>query len=218
MRSPMNAIAAVILAFLLLEFMLRLAADVLNLGSLRDEVPEAFRDSYEPGRYRKAQAYLRARTRFGWCSGAVFARGNARFLVRRRVRLGRPPCRALGLGPVPSGLVYVGAIALLRAALSLPFRVYSVFVIESRSGFNTTGWKTFSWTASRPRSCRLPSVGRSSLRCSTCLEQPVRFPGFTVEVAFSLLMLCMQFIAPRWILPLFTARTRRCRRGAPIRH
>ena len=42
----MNSIAAVILVFLVLEFTLRLVADVLNLGSIRDEAPEAFRDSY----------------------------------------------------------------------------------------------------------------------------------------------------------------------------
>ena len=96
----MNTIAAVVLIFLVFEFALRLIADGLNLKAFRNEVPEAFRDSYKPERYGTAQAYLRARTRLGWCSGAfllaatlVFWFGGGFGWVDHRVR-------ALGLGPL----------------------------------------------------------------------------------------------------------------------
>lgn len=36
------------------------------------------------------------------------------------------------------GVVFIGVLGLAKAFLSLPFSVYSTFVIESRFGFNTT--------------------------------------------------------------------------------
>jgi STE24 endopeptidase len=206
-HSPMNAIAAVILVFLLLEFTLRLVADVLNLGSTRDESPEALRDGYEPGRYRNAQAYLRARTRLGWCSGAVLLAATLVFWFGGGFGWVDHRVRALGLGPVPSGLVYVGAIALLRAALSLPFRTYSVFVIESRFGFNTTGWKTFFLDGIKAALLSLAIGGPVLSSVLYLFETAGPFSWFYCWVALSFLMLCIQFIAPRWILPLFNTYT-----------
>lgn len=203
----MNTIAAVVLIFLVFEFALRLIADGLNLKAFRNEVPEAFRDSYKPERYGTAQAYLRARTRLGWCSGAfllaatlVFWFGGGFGWVDHRVR-------ALGLGPVPAGLVYVGAIAMLRGILSLPFRIYSVFVIETRFGFNTTGWKTFLLDGIKTTLLSLAIGGTILYLVLYLFEHTGSFSWLYCWVGISFLMLCIQFIAPRWILPMFNTYT-----------
>jgi len=203
----MNTIAAVVLIFLVFEFALRLIADGLNLKAFRNEVPEAFRDSYKPERYGTAQAYLRARTRLGWCSGAfllaatlVFWFGGGFGWVDHRVR-------ALGLGPVPAGLVYVGAIAMLRGILSLPFRIYSVFVIETRFGFNTTGWKTFLLDGIKTTLLSLAIGGTILSLVLYLFEHTGSFSWLYCWVGISFLMLCIQFIAPRWILPMFNTYT-----------
>lgn len=203
----MNTIAAVVLIFLVFEFALRLIADGLNLKAFRNEVPEAFRDSYKPERYGTAQAYLRARTRLGWCSGAfllaatlVFWFGGGFGWVDHRVR-------ALGLGSVPAGLVYVGAIAMLRGILSLPFRIYSVFVIETRFGFNTTGWKTFLLDGIKTTLLSLAIGGTILSLVLYLFEHTGSFSWLYCWVGISFLMLCIQFIAPRWILPMFNTYT-----------
>jgi STE24 endopeptidase len=199
----MNAIAAVVLISLVLEFALRLIADGLNLKAWQDEVPEVFRRSYEPERYRKAQAYLRARTRFGWCSGCVLLAAVLVFWFGGGFGFVDDWVRALGLGPVLSGLIYVGVIALLRGILSLPFRVYSVFVIESRFGFNTAGWKTFSLDIVKTALLSL-AIGAPLLALVLWLfEYAGLFSWFYCWVGVSLFMLFLQFLAPRWILPLF---------------
>lgn len=203
----MNTIAAVVLIFLVFEFALRLIADGLNLKAFRNEVPEAFRDSYKPERYGTAQAYLRARTRLGWCSGAfllaatlVFWFGGGFGWVDHRVR-------ALGLGPVPAGLVYIGAIAMLRGILSLPFRIYSVFVIETRFGFNTTGWKTFLLDGIKTTLLSLAIGGTILSLVLYLFEHTGSFSWLYCWFGVSFMMLCIQFIAPTWILPMFNTYT-----------
>ena len=203
----MNAIAAVVLISLVFEFALRLIADGLNLRAFRNEVPEAFRESYAPERYRKAQAYLRARTRFGWCSGAVLLAATLVFWFGGGFGFVDHRVRALGLGPVPSGLVYVGTIALLRGILSLPFRIYSVFVIESRFGFNTTDGKTFFLDGIKTALLSLAIGGPILSLVLYLFEQAGLFSWFYCWVGISFLMLCIQFITPRWILPLFNTYT-----------
>ncbi len=45
--------------------------------------------------------------------------------------------------PILTGMAYIGILILLRALLSLPFSIYSTFVIEERFGFNKTTPATF---------------------------------------------------------------------------
>ena len=56
---------------ILVHFFLDLAADILNLGMLKNRVPEGFEDVYEASRYEKSQEYLRVNTRFGWIMQTV---------------------------------------------------------------------------------------------------------------------------------------------------
>lgn len=203
----MNAVAAVILILLAFEFALRLVADGLNLKASRNEVPEAFRESYAPERYRKAQAYLRARTRFGCCRAAVLLAATLVFWFGGGFGWVDHRVRALGLGTVPSGLLYVGLVALLRGALSLPLAIYSVFHIESRFGFNTTGWKTFLLDAIKTVLLSAALGGPILALVLLLFEHAGSSSWFYCWVGISILMLWIQFIAPRWILPMFNTYT-----------
>ena len=46
-------------------------------------------------------------------------------------------------GPVVTGFVYIGVLALASTLLGLPFRAWPTFVIEARYGFNRTTPGTF---------------------------------------------------------------------------
>jgi STE24 endopeptidase len=199
----MNIIAAIVLISLVLEFALHLIADGLNLNASQQEIPRLLKGIYDPERYRKAQAYLRARTRWGWCSGAFSLAVTLGFWFGGGFGFLDVWVRSFAPGPVAAGLVYIGVIVLLRAILSMPFRAYTIFGIENRFGFNTTGWKTFILDGIKAALLSL-ALGAPVLALILWLfEYAGSFSWFYCWVALSFFMLCMQWVTPRWILPLF---------------
>ena len=139
----MNFIAIIILITIAADFLVNLLADYLNLKVLKQEVPEEFTELYDEQEYRRSQEYLQVNTRFGWLASIIdlvfilaFWFGKGFFFLDQWVR-------SIDQGPIISGLIYMGILILLKALLSLPFRIYVIFVIEERFGFNQTTWSTF---------------------------------------------------------------------------
>src|ERR1700688_4379047 len=124
-------------------FLLDSLAKLLNLRSLRTQVPNEFLDVYDADRYRRSQEYTKSNTGFDlivstidllvllifWFSGGFEALD--RFV------------RTFHLPPVGDGLLYLGILCVAREALMLPFEIYHTFVIEQRYGFNRTTVGTF---------------------------------------------------------------------------
>lgn len=199
----MNAIGVIILTALLADFLIHLLADILNLRSVRTELPEAFGSVYDPDRYRQSQAYLRVNTRFGWVASGVglllilgfwFARG---FPVLDRW------VRSWELSPVLTGVLFIGILMALKATVSLPFSLYATFVIEERFGFNRTTWKTF--LLDRIKGLALSIVLGVPLIAGILWFFQYSGPsGWWLSwLAVVLFMLVIQYVAPTWILPLF---------------
>ncbi len=199
----MNIIAIVILCTLAVDFILNLVADALNLKHLRSELPGAFEGVYDPVRYRQSQQYLKVNTQFGWITSAfnlivvlAFWFGKGFPLLDRWVR-------ALELGPVASGLIYVGVLLLLKALLALPFSAYATFVIEERFGFNKTTLSTYVLDL-------LKGLGLALVLGAPLLAAILAFfqyagphAWWVCWIGITLYMLVIQFIAPTWIMPLF---------------
>ena len=138
-----NAYAVLLLAALLAEYALTLLSDVLTLRHLQPELPDEFRDTFDPEEYERTQEYTRTRTRFGWVSSTFGLAVLVAFWFAGGFEALDTFVRGWGLGPIGTGLCYVGLLVLGRGALSLPFSIYSTFVIEERFGFNETTPKTF---------------------------------------------------------------------------
>src|SRR5689334_17318611 len=99
-----------LVAALVLDFAIHLAADLLNLRALRPDAPDDFRDLYDADRYRLAQAYTRERTWFGVLTSSLrllllltFWLGGGFGLIDRTTR-------ALGWSELPTGLVFVAVL------------------------------------------------------------------------------------------------------------
>jgi STE24 endopeptidase len=199
----MNVYAIIILATLLVDFSLNLVADILNLRTLRAELPAAFQDVYDGDAYRKSQAYTRVQTQFGWVTGTFsllvvlvfwFAGGFAALdhLVRGWVT-----------GPIWSGLLYISLLLFGRALLSMPFSIYSTFVLEARFGFNqTTPW---TFVTDMLKGLLLAVVLGGPLLAGILAFFTYAGPYawlycWGVTTAF---MLAVQYVAPTWIMPLF---------------
>ncbi len=199
----MNAIGIVILATLVLGAALDLVADLLNLRRMHTELPAAFAGWYDPDRYRQSQTYQQVNTRFGWGVAMtdlgvllIFWFGGGFGWLDQWVR-------ALALGPVASGLIFIAVLAAAKAFIAQPFGIYATFVIEARFGFNRTTWPTFLLD-------RAKGVGLAVLLGAPVLSAVLFFfqsAGadawwycWMITVGF---MLLMHYIAPTWIMPLF---------------
>jgi STE24 endopeptidase len=199
----MNAYALVILAAILVQNALALAADLLNLRALRPELPAGFESVYDAERYRRSQEYTRARTRFSFVPQAVDLVLLLGFWFLGGFAWLDGWARGLALGPIRTGLVFIGVLLVAKSTLGLPFRYYSTFVIEERFGFNKTTRATF-W-ADTAKGLALALVLGTPL-LAAILWFFARFGDVAWLLcwgATALFTLFLQFIAPTWIFPLF---------------
>jgi STE24 endopeptidase len=124
-------------------FLLDSFAKLLNLRSLRTQVPNEFLDVYDADRYRRSQEYTRWNTWFDLVVSTIDLVALLVFwLVGGFDALDRF-VRAFQLPPVGNGLLYLGILCGAREVLMLPFEIYHTFVIEQKSGFNRTTVGTF---------------------------------------------------------------------------
>ena len=199
----MNIIAVIILAVIFAEFILNFISDLLNLGMLRGDLPDAFRGWFDADRYRKSQEYLRVNTRFGWIVSAFdliiflifwFSKGFP-FLDRW--------VYGLNQSPVIDGIIFIGALVIVKTVISLPFSIYSTFVIEERFGFNKTTWPTFIKDLIKGLILTILLGGPILAAVLAFFEYAGPGAWLYCWVAVGLYMLAAQYIAPTWIMPLF---------------
>jgi len=198
-----NLWAAIILAALLLDFVVERLADVLDLGRLGRTLPPELRDVYDAERYRRAQRYAQARTRFGILVATVdLAALLALWFARGFDRLDQA-VRGLGLGVVATGLLFLGGLGLARLVLALPFRWWSTFVIEERFGLNRTTPRTF-WTDVVKGGLLALVLGSPPLAAVLWLFAAAGARAWLwCWLASALYLIGVQVIAPSCILPLF---------------
>ena len=139
----MNLYAWIVLVALLGEFVLSVVTSLLNIRAMSPTVPDEFRPAYDDETYARAQAYTRTRTRFVLVHDAVSLAALLLFWQLSGFGWLDRLCRGAELGPVPTGLLFIGALVVGSTALGLPFRIYSTFVIEEGFGFNRTAGRTF---------------------------------------------------------------------------
>ena len=196
-------IAWFIVTTLFAYYLLDSAAKLLNLCSLRTEVPPEFQDVYDTGRYRRSQEYTRLNTWFELiCSTAelgvllVFWAFDGFEAVDRFVR-------TFGFHPVITGLLYFGILLAGETALTLPFKVYQTFFIEQQYGFNRTTVRTF--IADRVKQWLISGIVMGLLGSIVlCLFETYGpsawLIAWTCTAAVSVILV---YIAPTVVLPLF---------------
>jgi STE24 endopeptidase len=203
----MNIYAMVILITLLLRYALELTADILNLQALRPEPPAELKGVYDAEAYRRSQAYTRMQTHFSWCATTCMLVVTLVFWFAGGFQALDRLVRDWHLGLLGTGVAYIGMLVAARALLSLPFRVYSTFVIEARFGFNTTTPLTFVTDM-------LKGLGLAVLLGGPLLAGILAFFAYAGTSAWlycwlmtTLFTLGLQLLVPTWILPLFNAFT-----------
>ena len=139
----MNAFLIIILVILIGDYVLGLVVDSLNVKHLKTDLPEAFSGYYDGEKYKKSQQYLKENTRFDLIIGSITTPAVIIFILLGGFNWVDQWARSLAWGPIATGLVFVAILLFGSQILSLPFSIYSTFVIEEKYGFNKTTPKTF---------------------------------------------------------------------------
>jgi STE24 endopeptidase len=199
----MNFIAIIILLTIVLDLLLHLISDALNLKMLRNQVPAPFQGIFDAERYAKSQDYLKVNTRFGWVSTVCNTLVMLVFWFGGGFALLDNWARSLGRGPVVTGLIYIGVLALAYGILSQPFSLYATFVIEERFGFNKTTLKTYVSDLAKGFVLALLLGTPLLAGILAFFEYAGKEAWLYCWGAVTVYMLFIQFVAPTWIMPLF---------------
>lgn len=199
----MNLFAVIILAAILVDFILDVVSNYLNLKSLENSLPEEFREVYDEDTYSRSQEYTRVRTRFGFLTTTFDLLVLLVFWFSGGFNWLDQLVRSWELGDIWTGLTFIGLLILAKTIISLPFSIYSTFVIEERFGFNKTTPKTFVLDM-------VKGLGLGILLGGPLLAGILAFFQYGGDLAWlyawgvvTLFTLIIQFVAPRWIMPLF---------------
>ena len=203
----MNPYAALVVAALVTEYTISAISDVLNLRALSTTVPAEFKGVFDDDAYAKSQEYTRATTRFGLVRSTVNLVVVLAFWHVAGFEWLDRLVRQLGLEPVPTGLLFIGALVLSRLVLSLPFRVYGTFVIEARFGFNRTTVGTFMADSVKWLLLTLVLGGTLMTGILLFFEWAGSVAWLLCWGASATFLLIVQVVAPTWIMPLFNTFT-----------
>jgi STE24 endopeptidase len=200
----MNGYGIVILVALLLCQGVRLLSGALDLRAFAPEPPAEFGGVYDAARCRRAHAYAAARTRFEMITSTSELAAILAFWLSGGFGWLDRSVRGLGAGPVVTGLLFIGVLALARALLGMPFAAWFTFVLEGRFGFNRTTPATFA--ADRLKGLVLAVVlGGPLLAAVLWLFTAAGNAAWLWAWALGgAALLALQFVAPAWIIPLFS--------------
>ena len=193
-----------ILTAMIVEHAIRITANVLNLRSLRAEQPVSLEGVYEPDDYRRSQEYLRTNTRFYFITSTIGLAVVLSFWFAGGFNHLDQAVRPLSFAPIVNGLLYIGILAMGYSLVRLPFAIYRTFVIEERFGFNRTTGRTF--VMDKLKGILLAVlIGAPLLSGVLALFQYAGYHAWIYcWIAFSLFSLALQYVAPNWIMPLFS--------------
>ena len=200
----LNAFFAIIVAALALEYVLSMSAKLLNLRALEPEPPSALDDIYDPAEYRRSQEYTRAKTRFDLASKSFNLALLLAFWFLGGFNLLDEAVRGMEYPSIVDGLLFIGVLGIGFMVANLPFDVYSTFIVEERFGFNRTSPRTF--VADRVKGMLLTIVlGGALLAVVLALfEYGGSLAWLYCWAAVSGITVVLEFVAPTWIMPLFS--------------
>ena len=199
----MNIYAVIILSAFMIEFILSRTASVLNLRYINETLPDEFKNYYDKERYKKSQEYTREKTRFSQIAETFDLLVLLGFWFSGGFNWLDMFLRQLELSDIITGILYIGIIGAAKFIIDLPFNIYSTFVIEEKYGFNKTTWKTFLLDIMKGMMLSIilgvPLLA-GILAVFQYLGDSAWLVGWAVVTVFTLII---QYIAPRWIMPLF---------------
>ncbi len=198
-----NIYLILILFFIAGAYLLDFSANLLNLKAIEPNLPAEFSGLFDKKTYIRSQQYLKENTRLDLVKGTTLTFFTIIFIVAGGFNFLDEAAHSFNLGEIPTGLIFIASLALMRFLIGLPFSIYETFVIEEQYGFNRTTPGTFAADILK------------GLALAVCLGIPITAAilWFFHELgprgwiycwaAASMFILITQFLAPVVIMPLF---------------
>lgn len=199
----MNPYLLFVLTALLAAYLLNLIAALLELRSLRPELPLEFRDVYDEANYRQSQDYTKAKLIFSQTHATVVLVMTIIFILAGGFNQIDLLARRVGLGSIGTGLLFTGGMLLLSSLIELPFSLYATFVLEERFGFNKTTAKTFAIDLLKAVLLAVLIGGPLLATVFWFFEATGSLAWLYCWLAVTMFTLLLQFLAPVLIMPLF---------------
>lgn len=177
--------------------------DLLNDRAKSPVMPKEAEGIYDEERYAKWLAYDKANGRLGMVSSSVSILMSLALLIFGVFGWLDTYLQQWVEQPVALGLIYFGVLGLGSSMVSLPFSIYSTFVIEERFGFNKTTVKTFLLDMLKGAALGLvigAPLGALIIWLYCALGDYFWLAAWAVMSGFSIFM---TMFAATWIMPLF---------------
>jgi STE24 endopeptidase len=138
-----KTILFIIIAISALSYLFDQFLDYINLKAQRTDVPEEIAAFYDRAKYLKSLEYHKELTHFSFYTSAFSFLLSIGMLAFSGFGWLDGILRDLIGNEIALALVFFGILMLVSDVLTLPFQLYSTFVIEEKYGFNKTTIKTF---------------------------------------------------------------------------
>lgn len=132
-----------ILFFIVAEYIFSKVLDYLNQKNWSEELPPIAADFYDSKKYAESRSYHRENSKVSLISGLISTSLSIAILVFGGYEILDKYVRSITQEPISMALLFFGILTLATSLISLPFSIYSTFVIEEKYGFNKMTWKLF---------------------------------------------------------------------------
>jgi STE24 endopeptidase len=204
--SP-QSILMIILIIAAVSYLFDQLLDYINHKAQRRDIPDDIAVFYDRTKYIKSLDYHGDLTRFGFITSAFSFALSFSMLLFGGFGWLDGVLRVYLENQIVLALVFFGVIAIASDILTLPFQLYSIFVIEEKYGFNKTTIRTF--IADKLKGYFLGAlIGGPLLALLIYLVQVIG-PNFWIwfAVIASVFILFMNMFYTTLILPLFNKLT-----------
>lgn len=203
----MNIFLLLIITAVIMAYCIDNLAEYLNIRHLDPVLPREFSDVFDREQYARSQEYARLQSRLRLIQSSVNCLCLLLFLLCGGLAWLDQLIRTLALHPVWTGLIFFAVLGLALDLLSLPFDIYSTFVLEQSFGFNRSTPGLF--VKDRLKGYLLAVLIGGPILAGVLLALS-RFPEWGwlgAWLLITLVMLLLHAVGPSLILPLFNTFT-----------
>jgi STE24 endopeptidase len=138
-----ETVFTIIISILFVNYTAERVLSYLNTRNASSQLPEEAKDIYTTEQYSKSQLYLRKKSKFSIVTNTFSFVLLLCMLFFNGFAYVDMMARSVSDSPIIQAFVFFGFIGIGYGVLTIPFSVYSTFVIETRFGFNKMNVSTF---------------------------------------------------------------------------
>lgn len=133
----------IIIGIIIANYLFEQFLDYLNSTYWSNELPVELAEIYDVDKYRKSQDYARAKQKLSLIVSTISFLVIIALLYWKGFAFLDNSIRTYSTNAIIIAILFFGVIGFLTDILSLPFSIYSTFIIEEKFGFNKTSIRTF---------------------------------------------------------------------------